>query len=154
VTRALAQLLTGAALSLTLVASYLAFGGASYRPAAVADPCQPRTWREPDGIAASVEQIALSTADGAACSLGVSREEVVLALAGRDELAAFAARHGLSERDVEDATREGLRRAVGDAEAAGAVGETTARFLRAAAERLPLGLLLDVLRGASRLLPG
>jgi hypothetical protein len=144
--------LTGAAgAGLALVAGYVALGGASYRPAAVADPCAPRAWRAPDGLEEALEQIALSTADGAACRLGVPREEVVLALAGRDALAAFASENGVTQEETEDAVRAGLLRAVGDAERAGAIGGGTAGTLRTIAERLPIGFVLDLLRGAASL---
>ena len=63
-----------AAASLALVGVYLALGGASYAPAAVADPCAPRELRDQGGFAQVAEQIVLSGLDGAACELGVSRE--------------------------------------------------------------------------------
>jgi hypothetical protein len=82
----------------------------------------------------------------------VSREELVLALRSVDELDRLAEREGRSRDELEDALRAGLVRAVGDAEDQGLVGSTTANALRFAAERLPLGLLLTVLRGASSFL--
>jgi len=98
--------------------------------------------------------VALSTADGAACALGVPREDLVLALASRDELARFAREHDLSDGDVQRAVRDGLARAVDDAERAGAIGGGLAGVLRTAARRLPIAVVLDVLRGASALVPG
>ena len=64
------------AATLALVLTYLALGGASYAPAKVADPCATRDWRNPQGLEAVGEQIVLSGLDGAACELGVSREEM------------------------------------------------------------------------------
>jgi hypothetical protein len=49
-----------AAVSLALVAAYLALGGASYAPAKVADPCASRDWRDPGGLSEVAEQIVLS----------------------------------------------------------------------------------------------
>ena len=135
-----------------LVVVYLALGGASYRASPVADPCAQREWSSPHGVEEALQQIALSTADGAACSLGVSREDVVLALASGDDLHRFAASHHLSTSKVEDAVRAGLLRAVNDAEHASAIGATLAGGLRFAAEQLPIGVVLAVLRGASSLL--
>jgi hypothetical protein len=149
-----ALVLVAVSSSALLVAAYLALGGASYQPAAVADPCSQRTWRAPSGVGETLEQIALSTADGAACTLHVSREDLVLALAGGDDLARFARDHGISQGDAEHAIRDGLVRAVDDAERAGAIGGGLAGGLRTVAEHFPIGLVLDVLRGASGLLSG
>ncbi len=143
-----------ATVSVALVAVYVALGGGSYAPAPVADPCAPRLWRLPDGTDEAIEQIALSTADGAACALGVSREELVLALGGEDDLDAFARRHRIARADAEEAIRDGLLRAVDDADRADAIGGTTAAVLRSVAGRLPVALLLEALERAARLLPG
>ena len=48
-----------AALGILLVGVYVALGGGRYDPLAVADPCQPREWRDPEGTQAVAEQIAL-----------------------------------------------------------------------------------------------
>jgi hypothetical protein len=142
-------LVTAAVVSIGLVGLYAALGGASYEPAKVADPCAEREWRDPEGVAESIEQVVLSALDGAACALGASREELVLALRSTDTLDRFAAEHGLDEDQVEDAVRDGLVRAVDEAEAADALGSTTAGVLREAAERLPIGFVLDLIRGIS-----
>ena len=152
-TRRLAPLALAAVLAVGLVALYLALGGGSYAPAAVADPCAPRDWREPSDAAESIEQVALSAADGVACELGASREELILALRSGDDLDAFADKHDISKDDVEDAVRAGIVRAVDDAEEAGAIGGSLAGVLRGAAERLPIGLVLDLIRGVSSFLP-
>ncbi|MEX2613552.1 MAG: hypothetical protein WD380_08230, partial [Gaiellaceae bacterium] len=69
---------------------YLALGGASYEPTPVADPCVVRDWRDPRGVQTVLEQVALSALDGAACELGVSREDLVLAVRDEASLDAFA----------------------------------------------------------------
>jgi hypothetical protein len=140
--------------SVALAGVYAGLGGASYEPAEVADPCAPRAWRAPEGAAESIEQVVLSALDGAACKLGASREELVLALRDTDSLREFARDHDLSDDEVEKAVRDGLVRAIDDAAQADAVDGATARVLREAAERLPLGFVLELLRGVSRLLPG
>ncbi|HEY7732483.1 MAG TPA: hypothetical protein VH950_16500 [Gaiellaceae bacterium] len=147
------SLAVAAAAAVGLVVVYLALGGASYEPAGVADPCASRAWREPSGTAESIEQVVLSTADGTACSLGASREELILALRSGDSLSAFAREHGISDDEVEEAVRAGLLRAVDDAEQADAIDAAVAGLLRGAAERLPISLVLDLIRGASSLLP-
>jgi hypothetical protein len=75
----------------------------------------------------------------------VSREEIVLAFAGRDSLKRFAREHGISERELEELVRSGLLRAVDDAERAGAINATVADLLRGVARRIPVGGLLDLL---------
>ena len=104
--------------AVALVGVYLALGGASYAPAAVADPCAARELRDPEGFEQVAEQIVLSALDGAACELGVSREEVVLAFSSRASLERFAREHGDSTEELESLVRAGLRRALDDAERA------------------------------------
>ena len=144
---------TGA--SVLLVAVYLALGGASYAPAQVADPCAPRDWTEPDSLPEVGEQIVLSALDGAACELGVSREEMVLAFEDEDTLRAFGREHGVSEDDLEQLARTGLERAIADALRAGALNPTVANVIRAAVNRIPPGLLLELLdRAPALVFPG
>ena len=152
-TRSAAVIASAAAASAALVLVYAALGGGRYTPTSAADPCIPREWRSPHGLQAALEQIALSTADGAACDLGVSREELVLALGSGSDLDRFATKHGLSHDDAESAIRDGLVRAINDGEQANAIDSGTANVLRGIATRLPIGLVLAVLRGASGLLP-
>ena len=152
-TRPAAVIASAVAVSAALVLVYAALGGGRYTPTPAADPCAPREWRSPHGLQATLEQIALSTADGAACDLGVSREELVLALGSESDLDRFAAKHGLSRGDAESAIRDGLVRAIDDGQQANAISGDTADVLRGIATRLPIGLVLAVLRGASGLLP-
>ena len=135
-----------------LAAAYIAFGGLSYEPTAVADPCAPRPQRETTGTGERIEIVLLAAADQTACELGVSREDLVLALRSVDELDDLAEREGRSRDDLEEALRAGLVRAVDEAEKDDLIGSSTAGALTFAAERLPLGLLLSVLRGASSFL--
>ena len=152
-TRSAAVIASAVAVSAALVLFYAALGGGRYTPTTAADPCAPREWRSPQGVQAAIEQIALSTADGAACELRVSREELVLALGSEADLDRFATQHGLSHGDAETAIRDGLVRAIDDGEQANALGSGTADVLRGIATRLPIRLVLAILRGASGLLP-
>jgi MFS family permease len=138
-------LLLAAGGAVAVLAAYVSLGGLSYEPAAVADPCRAREWRDPGGIAATLEQIALSALDGAACEIGVSREELVLALRDDAALDAFAAKQHVARADAERAIRDGLVRAVDDAERAGSLPGLAAGVVRGVAERLPPRLLLDLL---------
>jgi hypothetical protein len=133
-----------AAVSLALVAAYLALGGASYAPAKVADPCASRDWRDPGGLSEVAEQIVLSALDGAACELGVTREDVVLAFENRDELDRFAREHGVGDQELEELLRRGLVRAVDDAEQADALAPPVADGLRALVRRIPFETLLEL----------
>jgi hypothetical protein len=137
------------AVAIGLIGVYLAFGGATYEPADVADPCEARD-------AALVEErdlfegIALSSLDGAACELGVSREELTLALASEEATAEFAELHDVDAEAVNDAVRAGLERAVDDAAAAGKVDGVEETILRTVAQNAPVGPAIDALQA----LPG
>jgi hypothetical protein len=143
--------------SVTAVAAvllpYLALGGASYEPAPVADPCVTREWRDPGGLQAVLEQIALSALDGAACELGVTREDLVLALRDEESLDEFAAEHGISRADAERAVKDGLERAVEDAEEAGGLSGFVAELAARLIENVPPWRLLDALQDLEGLLP-
>lgn len=127
-----------------LVLAYLALGGASYAPAKVADPCAARDWRSPSGFQEAAQQIVLSALDGAACDLGVSREQLVLAFESRNSLRRFARRQGIGSAELEQIVRAGLVRAVDDAAGAGALDPTTAGLLRELAGRIPVEALLNL----------
>ncbi len=144
--------LASCVVAVALVATYVALGGTSYEPTPVANPCAPRPHREATGNDERLELVVLAAADAAACRLGVSREELVLALRSVDELDQLAAKEGKSRDELEQALRDGLVRAVAQAQDEDLIGDTTAGALRFAAEHLPLGLLLDVLRRASSIL--
>ena len=141
-------LATGVAVA--LVGVYLALGGASYAPASVADPCAPREDRNPEGFQQVAEQIVLSALDGAACELGASREQVVLAFSGRASLESFAREHGDSEQELESLVRAGLKRSLDDAERANQLDPRLADLLRGLAARVPIAQLLDLLERLPR----
>ena len=144
--------LLASAIAAALVGAYVALGGTSYEPSPVADPCAARPERETSTTGERLELVLLAAADETACALGVSRENLVLALRSVDELEQLAEQENRSRDELEQALRDGLRRAVGEAVEQGLIGDTTASALRFAAERLPLSLLLSILRGASSFL--
>jgi hypothetical protein len=135
--------------SAALIGTYLALGGASYEPKAVADPCKPRPISKPEGGSEVLQQVALSALDGAACELGVSREELTVALASRSSRERFLREHKVTDQVFEQALRAGLLRAVDDAERVDALSGLEATLIRGAIERLPIGVVLDVLQRAS-----
>jgi hypothetical protein len=135
--------------SVALIGTYLALGGASYKPIAVADPCKPRPISKPEGGGEVLQQIALSALDGAACKLGTSREDLTLALANRSSRERFLREHHVTDQVFEEALRAGLVRAIDDAHRVNSLSDFEASILRAAIERVPIGVLIDVLQRAS-----
>jgi hypothetical protein len=131
--------------AVALVGLYLGLGGASYAPAKSADPCVTRDWRDPGGFQEVAEQIVLSGLDGAACELGVSREQIVLAFAGGSSLESFAREQGITVDRLESLVRTGLLRSLDDAEQADAINPTIAGILRQVIERIPIETVIDLL---------
>jgi hypothetical protein len=152
--RRLAPLLVSLGLVAAVVVPYLALGGGRFEPAPVADPCEARDRPDADGLAETLERIALAGVDGVACELGVSREELVLALRSEDELTAFSEEQGLDRDELERAITDGLVRAVDDAEEAGSLPGFVAPLVRRAAESVPPWLILETLESLGDLLPG
>jgi hypothetical protein len=146
-------LLVAVGLVAAVLVPYLALGGASYEPTPVADPCETRGWRDPGDVEEVLEQIALSALDGAACELGVAREDLVLAVRDEEALDEFAEENGISRDEAEQAVSDGLMRAIDDAEDAGAIGGTTASLARRVVESVPPWLVLEALESLSFFLP-
>ncbi len=146
-----AQLLVGGAIlaAVALVVVYLAAGGSSYTPEKTQDPCQPREWRDPGNLQEVAEQFSLSALDGAACELGVSREELALALPTEEAREEFERQHGIDTEEFARAIRAGLLRAIEDAEDAGALSPLIAGPLRATVEQIPLDQAIELVEDAS-----
>ena len=87
----------------------------------------------------------LSALDGAACELGATREEVVLAFGSRAKLDAFAREHDVTTEELEQLVRAGLERAIDDAEEADALNPTVASLIRGVVERVPIEQVIDFL---------
>jgi hypothetical protein len=138
--------------SLALVGAYLAAGGSSYTPAKTEDPCQPRPWRDPEGLEQIAQQFSLSALDGAACELGISRETLARALATPESRERFTERYDISDAELARAIRAGLLRAVDDAERAGALSPLLAGPLRAALRQIPLDQAIELIQNARSLL--
>ena len=138
--------------SLVLVGAYLAAGGSSYEPMQVQDPCEPRQWRDPQGLQQIAEQFSLSALDGAACQLGVSRETLARALASPQARERFTERFGITDAKLAKAIRAGLIRAVDDAEEAGALSPLIGIPLRETLQRIPLEQAIEIVNEARTLL--
>lgn len=104
------------------------------------DPCTAPPDPYPgDGLDASVQRIALSALNGAACELGTTRERLVLSIdpdSGYDDVS-------WDEATAEEALRVGARRAIDDADGRDAIPGWVAGILRFAVDRAPLGWLVD-----------
>jgi hypothetical protein len=137
-----------------VVVPYVALGGGSYEPTPVADPCVRREWRDPGDLQAVLEQVALSAIDGAACDLGTSREELVLALRDEKSLDAFAAEHHITRAHAERSLDDGLERAVAEAKAAGDLSGFLASLIARTVDAVPPWLLLETLERVRGFLPG
>ena len=140
------------AASLALVGTYLAAGGTSYTPAEVRDPCEPRAWRDPEGLDQIAEQFSLSALDGAACELGVTRETLARALATPRSRERFTQRYEIDDAELARAIRAGLVRAVDDAERAGALPPLLAGPLRETLRQIPLDQAIELIDDARTLL--
>jgi hypothetical protein len=138
--------------SLVLVGAYLAAGGSSYTPEQVQDPCKPRPWSNPQGLAQIANQFTTSALDGAACQLGVSRERLARALATPESRERFTKRYGIDDEKLTKAIRAGLLRAVDDAEEAGALSPLLAAPLRETLQRIPLEQAIEIVNNAQSLL--
>jgi hypothetical protein len=136
-----------------VVVPYVALGGLSYEPTPVADPCETRPWRDPGGIQAAIEQVVLSALDGAACDLGVSREDLVLAVRDEESMDAFAEEHGIARADAERAVEDGLERALDDADEADALPDFVLSFVRRVVDSVPPWLVLETLERVTDLVP-
>lgn len=145
------QLLVGCSVlaSLILVGAYLAAGGSSYTPKATADPCKHREWRDPGSLQEVAEQFSLSALDGAACELGVSREELARALPSEEARQKFLDEYDIGAEEFAKAIRAGLLRAIQDAEDADALSPLVAGPLRATIEQIPLDQAIELVEDAS-----
>ena len=147
-------LLVAIGLVAAVLVPYVALGGGSFEPTPVADPCAPRTYPEAEGLGETIERIALTAVDRVACRLGVSREELVLALRSEDAFDRFTREHGIDRAEAERAIHEGLVQAVDEAEQDGTLPGLIAPLMRKAAESVPPWLLLDTLERLGSFLPG
>ena len=136
-----------------VVVPYLALGGGSFEPTPVADPCELREQADADGVGETIERVALKAVDGVACKLGVSREDLVLALRSEDAFAAFSTKHGIDRTEAERAIHDGLVSAVDEAEQDGTLPDLIAPLVRKAAESVSPWLLLETLERLGSFLP-
>jgi hypothetical protein len=155
VTRARTLVVGALVLSLALVAVYAAAGGASYSPEKSRNPCEPRPWHENSGgLEGLAEEFTLSALDGAACRLGVTREQLARALATKENRERFSKRFHINDEKLAKAIRAGLLRAIDDAEEHGRLNGIIAAPLRATVEHIPLEQGIELVQDAKKFLNG
>jgi len=108
---AAALLVAGTQLAVMAAAGVLALGtpiayvalhrAIAPEPPAILDPCTAkRTLPQTGGVSGFLQEQALRLLDSAACKAGSSREELVLALADKDEAKRFKREHGVDPRSA------------------------------------------------------
>ncbi len=127
-----------------LVGAEAAAGGAELGRSTTTDPCTSTTDRARGGFDATLQGIVLDGLAGAACDLGVTREELVLSFGAPS----VGPRVDWDPATVEKAVRSGLLRSIDEAEDRGSLNSVVARLLRAVAERAPVE---DLIRGAGEI---
>lgn len=148
----IAILVLALALAGGLVGGYLALGGAdrwSIADAATSDPCVEREPVEGGGSGGEVEaaRILLTSLDGAACALGVPREDLLLALGREPDLASAAATLGVPEARLEEAVLGSIADAVAAEEAAGTLPPLAGTAIDLLLRVVPANQLLAAVRG-------
>jgi hypothetical protein len=144
--RALAVLVALGLAAVTLLAFELADGALDYGERTSQDPCTARVAFRGEGLDASLQRIALDGLNGAACRLGTTREELVLA---------FDPSLGEARWDratIERAVRAGLLRAIDESEDRGGIGSTEASVLREIVRRAPIDWLIEGVSFSTELL--
>ena len=86
---------------------------------------------------------------GTESSLQLAKASAARTESNRADLESFGRSHNLSSDQVDGAIRDGLRRAVQDAQRAGQIGGTTAYLLNTAISTLPIDAIFSALRSSS-----
>lgn len=126
-----------AVLAAALAGGYALLGGGGHEPTPVADPCAPRERPRSGDILDPAQRATLAVIDGAACELGVPREQALLDLLRERNPA------GVTDGRLKDAVLAGIDRAVRE----DALGSTEAALLRLGVRLGGVEALLRQLRG-------
>ena len=122
-----------------LIAVELGKGARTYGTTELQSPCEPREQFPGEGIEGTLQRVALDGIDGAACSLALSREELVLSFV--PDVAPEEVEW--TDAVIAEALRGGFDRAIGEAERRGTLASAPATILREALDRAPLEFLVD-----------
>jgi predicted MFS family arabinose efflux permease len=90
----------GALAAIGLVGQIVAWHSAAPAKVVIRDPCVDRPLPNSGGLTGFLQDRVLNLLDAGACRLHVSREELVLALADKDEAKRFRKEHGVDPRNV------------------------------------------------------
>ncbi len=126
------------AVAVALIAVELSKGALDYGEEAVPAPCVDRPAFPGSGVDATVQRIVLDGLDGAACELGVTREELVLSL---DERSGYTI--DWDKETIEQAVRAGLLKSVDEAENRGTIPGLLATLVKEIIERAPIEWLIE-----------
>ncbi len=136
-------------LAIGVVVVYVLAGGRSYQPRPVADPCSPPTEPTATERVELASELALDGVQRAACTLGVSRERLTLALLSPEAIAALEQDQQVPPGTVERAVRPAADQALTDASDSGILSPLELAALREAVDTVPLNQVIEVLRGTS-----
>jgi hypothetical protein len=123
--------------ALALCGLYTALDGGDFEPTPVADACAPRERPSSADVLDPAQRATLAVLDGAACDLGVSREQALLDLLDERNP------DGVSDERLQEAVLTGIERAEDEQVLSG----TEASVLRFAVNAGGVQVLLDQLRG-------
>jgi hypothetical protein len=127
--------------SVLLPAAAVAVADPGFGSAEMADPCTAAPDPFPgDGFDATMQRLALSGLNGAACDLGISREELVLSLEPRSGVDVQWDRDTIAR-----SLQHGVERAIEDADERGTIPGIVATAARWTIDHVPLSWFLDQL---------
>ena len=133
-----------------LIAGFVALGGTSNletTQTAKTDPCTTKIVpQQGDTMEAEASSILLTSLNTAACSLQVTREDLVLALGNGDGIDGAAQLLGVQPAALQDAVLSAVKETVDIETAAGRVTPTTALAIQTLIDVVPPGQLLAAVR--------
>lgn len=123
-----------------LVATEVAAGASEFGRTELVDPCTaPPSPYDGDGIDGALQRIALGGLNGAACELGVGREELVLSLDPNSGVGDIKWDHDT----VDDAVKAGTLRAIDDAHDRGTLPGWASTAMKAVVKHAPISWFLE-----------
>jgi MFS family permease len=123
-----------------LIAMEVGAGASDFGRTELVDPCTaPPSPYDGSGLDGAVQRIALGGLNGAACDLGVSREELVLSLDPHSRVADVKWDHDT----IDDAVKAGTLRAIDDAHDRGTLPGWASTALETVVKHAPISWFLD-----------
>jgi predicted MFS family arabinose efflux permease len=123
-----------------LIATEVAAGASDFGSTELVDPCTaPPSPYDGDGIDGAIQRIALGGLNGAACDLGVGREELVLSLDPNSGVGDIKWDHDT----IDDAVKAGTMRAIDDAHDRGTLPGWAASAMKTVVKHAPISWFLE-----------